>query len=42
METNKPYYIKELFTKEINDVIYSGVIFKRSYFVIGGNKNIYI
>ena len=42
MEINKPYYIKELFTKEINDVIYCGVIFKRSYFAIGGNQNIYI
>ena len=42
METNKPYYIKELFTKEINDAIYCGIIFKRSYFAIGGNYNIYI
>ena len=25
MESNKPYYIKELFTKEINDVIYCGI-----------------
>ena len=41
MEINKPYQIKEIFTKEINDVIYCGVLFKRSYFAIGGNKKIF-